>query len=533
MASKSRGNSVTTCDSHAPKEIDRYCVECDVLGCIKCMDKHSGHNVKKCDEVADQMKYRFSLNLEDSRYTWLPLLEDKRNRLLTENGVENTVPETLMNGFSSKQGFRDDKPRPMTATELEREVDKKANEMIAAIEGYRKKLKKQIRFYQTEKKKNKQKDNNGEIDFDITYLKSLISDCESVYKSGTPVDIIRTNQTLQEVLRRFEINYSKSFDDLYYFRNRKCDSRALEYMFGSIEEVESSNSGQLRYIEAALQAKYIFGDDDIRLCAINENEAWISDNGDTMHCLVHKNGYSTKEVDFEFCTQSFSKSPVCEDVFVVDYTDKWVKKLHPNGVLLDLFRTEPFFPVSICVNASGNLFLLLTDSPIGYDGERHDFISEVSKHGHEMRKLEFDSSHHFTFLRNIDVGTNGDIIVIDVIASVEGRVCTLSEDGELKHCYNGSSKLDVEFNPVQTCCDDRGRILVTDVNNDVIHLLNQDAELLQLLFVDEESFCSPLSISVFKTTLWIGCKNGRVVLADYQNLQHFLVLKSVLPLGNK
>ena len=488
---------------------------------------HKGHYWTSLREKFELLKKDNYAKISAIGKTWLPLLEGRQSmmqsktKLLDKKGDTSGGKSAMMDGKSN-----------LKANELEKEVDQKADEMIAVIENYRRKLKKQIKLFYNGREETKH-ETDSKVSDDISNVKEVVKEYEEIARDSNMASVIvDANNTIKSVLQWLESNYSSS-NQASYFRNGRWSSQALEHMFGSIEEAPESSDHQVEQVNTKVSSIILLGNDesDINLCAVNKTEAWISENNFTSIFLVHKDGYSKREVDMKFCVQNYALSEN-GDLFIVDYRNKWIRKLNQDRGTIEVFSTAPMFPIDMCFTGDGNALVALSDGPFDADNaNRKSYLSNMTIRGREVQRIQYHadgSTRLFSYAQALDINnTNNDIVVVDKIDDCEGVVYILDEKGNFKHSYHGSSRLDVEFNPIRTCCDDAGRILVSDVNNDVIHLLNSKAEMMQLLFLDDDVVYSPLSLSLVGQTLWIGCKNGKIVVAEYGKLEHILVLKSI------
>jgi hypothetical protein len=96
-----------------------------------------------------------------------------------------------------------------------------------------------------------------------------------------------------------------------------------------------------------------------------------------------------------------------------------------------------------------------------------------------------------------------------------GHVVILSSTGRVRSVYNRDN-LNKDFCPYDVECDSRCNILVTDLNNHVIHLLSPDGEFLKFLLTEKEIH-RPTALSLYGSTLWVGDQQGTVKVFQYKH----------------
>ena len=102
---------------------------------------------------------------------------------------------------------------------------------------------------------------------------------------------------------------------------------------------------------------------------------------------------------------------------------------------------------------------------------------------------------------------NSDLCIVDKadrnFISV-GKVIALGKDNKVRYEYTGIDKRQ-SFIPCGLCTDDAGQVLVTDFDNQTVHILDKDGKFRQYLLTGEQGLRNPVSINVDNEgNAWVG-----------------------------
>ena len=107
----------------------------------------------------------------------------------------------------------------------------------------------------------------------------------------------------------------------------------------------------------------------------------------------------------------------------------------------------------------------------------------------------------------------GDVCVSDF------KACTLvvvDNTGKVRFRYDGApARREKSFGPADTVTDALDQIIVTDFNNDCLHILDQNGQFLRC--VDDCGLEGPVGLSVdSERRLWVGSfKTGEIKVIEY------------------
>ncbi|KAK3095227.1 hypothetical protein FSP39_011862 [Pinctada imbricata] len=208
------------------------------------------------------------------------------------------------------------------------------------------------------------------------------------------------------------------------------------------------------------------------------------------------------------------------------FIDRWnskIKLFHENGNFLHSIHCadgEPFDVTNTTTHAPGNyeetcavtiprkrtILMLKVDNSlvitnrimtyygypcISWDGRQSCFVCGTSPpfgnpqvdifdiRGQIIRSFSVDYRRKllFTQVRSIDVSESGIISVCDW---KRNRVLFLKMDGTIVGSYNGTSECPL-VEPVGTCTDGRGNLMISDSKSNSIHIVGHDGEFLGVL----------------------------------------------------
>lgn len=209
------------------------------------------------------------------------------------------------------------------------------------------------------------------------------------------------------------------------------------------------------------------------------------------------------------------------DVYVTDYKNKLIVRLSPSGSVSTVFSTAPLEPGGICQSIEKELLVSLIDEksePLQLNSQSRRLVRHVTLTGEVIHEYEYqEDGQTRLFIQPYKVKQNGnaDICVINRTRDDTSELVVISFSGKLKSVYRGQ-------NPEEKCllsdivCDTHCNIIVSDFFYNTIHLLSQKGEFMKYLLTDND-VSNPLSLSLYKSTLWIGDFHGLIQVFVIQN----------------
>lgn len=211
-----------------------------------------------------------------------------------------------------------------------------------------------------------------------------------------------------------------------------------------------------------------------------------------------------------------------EVILVSSYREKSIKRLNPESLRTSDFAYTSLFPGGLCSDRRGGIYVCFRD---GYQrqaafGSRR-MIAKLSKYGEIVATMEKnkEQTNIFGYPFRIAVNTNGDICVSDYGDGTRG-VTILQRDGTVKCWYKGqpaTKASDQPFLPHGIVCDGNGYILVSDWNNDCVHVLDKDGNFMLYLVNAKDGLEGPNALGLDgRGYLWVGDSHGVVRIFKYE-----------------
>ena len=173
-------------------------------------------------------------------------------------------------------------------------------------------------------------------------------------------------------------------------------------------------------------------------------------------------------------------------------------------------------PEGLCCTRSGDVLVHVSkgngsnteNKIIRYQGQ--NLKQEINKDGHGNPIFK-DGDYSLYMSEN----NNLDVCVSDVNADT---VIVVKKSGKVRFRYDGKlANRAMSFGPRGIVTDSLSHIIMTDYNNDCLHILDQYGQFLRC--VDDIGLKNPSELSVDnKGRLWVGCDRGEIKVVKY--LEH-------------
>ncbi|KAK3099686.1 hypothetical protein FSP39_008005 [Pinctada imbricata] len=117
----------------------------------------------------------------------------------------------------------------------------------------------------------------------------------------------------------------------------------------------------------------------------------------------------------------------------------------------------------------------------------------------------------------ISMTPDGNISVSFLGKNNKRQLMIMDQQGIPLKVYRGGDNVESNtFYPLGTVCDRYGHIIVTDWNNDSVHLLDKNGNLMQYLLTENDEFSSPSALALDRAgNVWIGNAVGRIRVYQY------------------
>ncbi|XP_048753539.1 uncharacterized protein LOC125664772 [Ostrea edulis] len=293
------------------------------------------------------------------------------------------------------------------------------------------------------------------------------------------------------------------------FFKGKMDYTKLRTMYGSLMDPELIKVTKLAHFKN-------FSNTIVSIHSATEELAWVH-GWDNSAYLVNTSGVIKTTLEMKNVSNDFIVSSDGAHIFT-DFEDDEIKKMDENGIVSTVVSTKPLTPIGIAKAQSGDLLVALVDDySFKLNTSSKRLVKMISTDGEEKRNYEFErdgTTKLFTKPHRVFHNYNNDICVIDQTGQSSGVLRVLSLDGAVRFDYRGHY-VKKRFDPRGLVCDVYCNIIVTDCLHNFIHMLSPCGEFIRYLVTKQETFDSPYSVDLQKSSLWVGGKNGNISVFRY------------------
>ncbi|XP_076101001.1 uncharacterized protein LOC143070686 [Mytilus galloprovincialis] len=169
-----------------------------------------------------------------------------------------------------------------------------------------------------------------------------------------------------------------------------------------------------------------------------------------------------------------------------------------------VYNVSPLGPTCIYIT-SGNKVIVG-----GYHDKLGRAVFVMNEKGDHETVYEHDKHNQpiFTYPRSITSTSNGNIHVVDRDHGEEGRVVVLTTGSDVINSYKGHPEINkiIPFKPARIVTTPRDNVIVTDLDTDIIHILDSKGNLVSWYNTADIGIYYPYSLAFTPTgQLYIGC----------------------------
>ena len=305
-------------------------------------------------------------------------------------------------------------------------------------------------------------------------------------------------------------NDNKAMQDIF----GQLSTQAIPDKSGKIPEKSNSNpaataaSGQTKVPSSlssviqrsliarpSVKSKFPVNESFPYIACANQGRAWVYTDYRTLQ-LVDRDGSVSDTINTDFYITAMTVTSDGE-LLLVDTN---------NNCIRSVFREKEF---STSGTPSGLCCLNNNDMVVTF---HHDSkVVVYSRKGDIRQTLD-----HIKFRRPMSVAVNKvnqDICVCDSPYDA-GKVLTIGVDGQLQYKYSGRDGK--EFAQADVCTDEIGHVLITDNENQCVHILDQEGQFIQYVLTTQQGLEGPTTIDVDKEGyVWVGEVRRQVKVARY------------------
>ncbi|OWF39705.1 uncharacterized protein LOC110464708 [Mizuhopecten yessoensis] len=248
------------------------------------------------------------------------------------------------------------------------------------------------------------------------------------------------------------------------------------------------------------------------LLPISATEAWICCGWGSKDIHLYDIDGSTKASLTLDVAVDHMVMTSCGDLLVSTYNGTVITRIDEH-LQMTKFATLNFIPRGMTVSDSREIYICGVERIPGKSESNRYLIVKMSEEGHVISDI--DVAPHDP--HRIAVDSNGNMFFSDNNNSRREFV-VMDSTGNVKVTYNAppDDPLDNPFYPLGVTRDRYGHVLVSDWNNDCIHLLDKNGHFVRFLLSSGDGVECPSALGIDREhRLWVGNGIGSVNVYQY------------------
>jgi hypothetical protein len=245
-----------------------------------------------------------------------------------------------------------------------------------------------------------------------------------------------------------------------------------------------------------------------RLVLLDKTTAWISSyTGNIIKKVVLDDKIQTsKEIPAQIYDMTLTKN---NDILISVSSD--VKLITQTGQIKPFISVSPLITTGIHVTHNNDIILgVMEEDTFKLTDKSCRKIIVFGENKKEKQSYQYNKHKQRLFTvpyRITDI--NSDIVVIDRTSNDDGRVVVLGKEGGVKWIYQGHPQINTKdnpFDPRDIVATSVSNAIVADCNNDAMHVISGEGELLTYKVISDQGVICPVSLDIDTLgQLWVGC----------------------------
>ncbi|VDI02037.1 Hypothetical predicted protein [Mytilus galloprovincialis] len=442
------------CSWHINQDTNLYCKDCSSLVCPKCVSEtHQQHVLVDTDQIYTEKESQLSNLIE--------LYKLK----ITSNTNINKI---FQNKYDESKGT----------------IIKRKEDIAKILDDHSTKM-----LYQLEEK-CKNTDFDSELE-DLNKTLDILLKCRQSRRGDLLLDTLKTIQDT-------EIQHDLAACFPRFVMGRPISRKIIE-KFGSFKEETVLDPNE--EIILKLKSSHVTSLKMIKRIVEDLGGTFYVIDESSLYRVVLKKGekLQTKKItDIKAFDISFFK---CNEILIAMQTEGKImilkqslnmKLFHSfSGLLPRAIHRTKDDKVIVGVREAGELLL----SP-GEDCKRQIIILDIN--GLEENVFEYDKDGQRIVSMPMKIKTNSDddMLIIDMISKLEGRIVFLTKNGNVSWVYNADESSYSLFKPWDLVVTSRDNAIISDITNQAFHILNSKGQLIKMMRSIDIGLSLPFSLLI-------------------------------------
>nr|XP_022303445.1 uncharacterized protein LOC111111012 [Crassostrea virginica] len=489
------------CQEHSGQRCEVNCKDCNKPVCVKCIvsGTHKGHDVEELTETHENKIRKIKSDTEEMKAKLIP----KYQKEDVEIGKDISKTKSKIDDL----GKESKKLRKLWHQEVDKIFDK--------IDSLSQSL--------TEKNLNTLQEFHNKITDLISEMNTIVKQNEKLFTSNKLTEVNKYQSKLNEYqefpehadmeLPSLKSNIDQGKELIIEIGGFRATLKQMSPPSPSadVSRLTTGIGKLMGQVIATIPTNYkpLYG-----VACVGVAEAWIYGQNKTISRIdIH--GTVRDTVTTTCLTQPGGISVTIERELIYSYGFNRTLNIVRHGKSKTLITTsQDWTPEELSCTRSGDILVSMfkgsglhtKNKIIRYQGR--NIKEEINKDG-QGNPIFKDGEYSLFMSEN----NNGDLCVSDGNADT---LVVVDNTGKVRFRYNGTpARRHKSFAPRYIVTDALSQIIVADINNNCLHILNQDGQFLRC--VDDCGLEKPYGLSVdSEGRLWVGLSNtGEIKVIQY------------------
>ncbi|XP_061168897.1 uncharacterized protein LOC133178165 [Saccostrea echinata] len=457
------------CTSHAEKQCQMYCNQCNIPVCTKCLasDQHLGHKLSEILQGLDERKDKLIRNQTELREAIYPTYQDIASDIQKRMTQLEKQYEDLSAAITN-HGKLWHTEIDNLVEKLKADVDEMKKTQIQTVQKHLDEIHKSLFKIKEEINLIDVAVNSNDISKLYNVTINIDKYRQLPYKLLLYLPKFTPGRIYGKLLGTLSPAFSSQDKTRYSMKKttKSWEARSslpMKQLLVEPDTVTNIDTGYkcfLNYV-ACLSDEEIWtsGDDSIiKLFSIKE--------GSQLKSIRTKSGYMPRDI-------TVTKSG---DLVYIDYDYRTVN-IAKNEKIEEVIKLQNWNAYGLCSSCSGDILVVMSSD----DKKQSKVVRYSGSTEKQTFKVDNKGKPLYSSIKRISENKNLNICVSD---SDAGEVVVINQIGEPRFRYTGNMSVAKKnpFKPQGITTDSQSHILTTDINNHCVHIIDQDGQFLRCIY---------------------------------------------------